>query len=90
MTALSPVQVYLRRWAESARFAGTVALDLSRLDSNPTVVHKTLPSDDPKLRRPNLTEARRIIGYELKVSLDQGLDKAIASFMEKLKEGTAG
>lgn len=49
------------------------------------VVHKPLPQDDPTKRRPDLTRARTILGYEPKVSLEQGLKHTIAYFERELK-----
>jgi dTDP-glucose 4,6-dehydratase len=41
-----------------------------------------LPSDDPKLRRPDITKAKRLLQWEPKVALDDGLSKTIAYFKE--------
>jgi len=48
------------------------------------VVHKPLPQDDPVRRRPDLTRARKILGYEAKVSLEEGVRRTIAYFREVL------
>jgi UDP-glucuronate decarboxylase len=39
-----------------------------------------LPSDDPKQRRPDISQAREKLGWEPKVPLEEGLDKTIAHF----------
>jgi len=39
-----------------------------------------LPGDDPKQRCPDITLAKKRLGWEPKISLDQGLDKTIAYF----------
>ncbi len=44
------------------------------------IVHKPLPQDDPKTRRPDITKARRLLNWEPKVSLDEGLQKTIEWF----------
>lgn len=44
------------------------------------VVYKPLPSDDPKRRRPDLTKARTLLGYEITVPLKEGLEATIAYF----------
>ncbi len=44
---------------------------------------RPLPVDDPKQRRPDLTLARRQLGWEPKVSLDEGLALTIAWFREQ-------
>jgi len=45
-----------------------------------TIVHKPLPTDDPKQRRPDITLARAKLGWEPKVGLREGLEKTIAWF----------
>src|SRR3954463_2753387 len=45
------------------------------------IVHKPLPSDDPKQRRPDITLARKVLGgWEPKVPLEEGLKRAIGYF----------
>ena len=48
------------------------------------IVYKPLPEDDPKQRRPDLTRARQILGWEPRTSLETGLVKTIASFRKRL------
>jgi dTDP-glucose 4,6-dehydratase len=52
--------------------------------SKSKVAYKPLPVDDPKVRQPDITLARRLLGWEPKVSLQEGLEKTIAYFREKL------
>ena len=42
-----------------------------------------LPSDDPRQRQPDITRARQQLGWEPKISLDEGLDRTIAYFRER-------
>jgi UDP-glucuronate decarboxylase len=49
-----------------------------------TIEHKPLPQDDPTRRRPDLTRARKILGYEPKVSLEEGLCKTVGYFEKAL------
>jgi UDP-glucuronate decarboxylase len=45
------------------------------------IVHKPLPSDDPKQRQPDITLATKVLdGWEPKVSLEEGLGRTIAYF----------
>ncbi len=48
------------------------------------IIYKPLPEDDPKQRRPDLTRARRILGWQPHTSLEAGLVKTIAYFRERL------
>jgi nucleoside-diphosphate-sugar epimerase len=52
--------------------------------SSSEIVFKPLPEDDPKQRRPDLTRARNILGWEAHTSLDAGLAKTIAYFRKHL------
>jgi UDP-glucuronate decarboxylase len=55
-----------------------VALSRSRS----TVVFEPLPSDDPVRRRPDITLARKVLNWEPKVSLSEGLGRTIEYFRE--------
>jgi dTDP-glucose 4,6-dehydratase len=45
---------------------------------------RALPTDDPKVRQPDITVARRELGWEPTVQLDEGLGHTIAYFRERL------
>jgi dTDP-glucose 4,6-dehydratase len=45
---------------------------------------RPLPENDPKQRRPDITRAKKLLGWEPKVSLDEGLKPTIAYFREEL------
>lgn len=49
-------------------------------ESESSVVFHDLPSDDPKKRRPDITLAKRMLGWEPKVQLREGLTKTIEYF----------
>jgi nucleoside-diphosphate-sugar epimerase len=48
------------------------------------IIFKELPVDDPKQRRPDITKARKLLGWEPKVSLEKGLMETIGYFREIL------
>ena len=48
------------------------------------IVHKPLPADDPKQRRPDITLAKRVLKWEPTVPLDEGLKRTIAYFKTKV------
>ncbi|MCX6551233.1 MAG: SDR family oxidoreductase [Acidobacteria bacterium] len=52
--------------------------------SSSRIVHKALPVDDPKVRRPDITRARTILGWEPTITLEEGLGQTIAYFRTKL------
>ncbi len=52
--------------------------------SKSRIVYKPLPTDDPKVRQPDITRARTLLGWEPKVSLEQGLGRTIDYFRTKV------
>jgi dTDP-glucose 4,6-dehydratase len=48
------------------------------------IVFKALPEDDPKIRKPDITLARTLLGWEPRVGLDEGMRRTIASFRERV------
>lgn len=57
---------------------------LSKVGGKSKIVYKPLPADDPKMRRPDITLAKKELGWEPEVSLDEGLDEVIAYFRQVL------
>lgn len=52
--------------------------------SKSEIVHCPMPVDDPKQRRPDITKARTLLGWEPKVSLEEGLSATIDWFKSRL------
>jgi dTDP-glucose 4,6-dehydratase len=52
--------------------------------SRSRLVERPLPVDDPKVRQPDITRARTLLGWEPRVPLEQGLPKTLAYFRSKL------
>jgi len=48
------------------------------------IVFEDLPVDDPKTRQPDITKAKSVLGWEPKVSLDEGLKKTLDWFRTKI------
>jgi UDP-glucuronate decarboxylase len=48
------------------------------------IVHKPLPSDDPKQRQPDITLAKKVLNWEPTVPLEEGLKRTIAYFRERV------
>jgi len=55
--------------------------------SKSKIVSHKLPSDDPKQRRPDISAARQLLGWEPRTQLRQGLTKTIAYFDALLSKG---
>jgi dTDP-glucose 4,6-dehydratase len=51
------------------------------------IVHRPLPEDDPKQRRPDISLAKRILGWEPKVGLEEGLKNTVAYFASRDRPG---
>jgi dTDP-glucose 4,6-dehydratase len=52
--------------------------------SQSRIVFRPLPTDDPKVRKPDITRARTLLGWEPKVPLEQGLTSTIDYFRTKV------
>ena len=61
-------------------------LDLT--GSRSKIVHRPLPQDDPKQRRPDISEADRVLDWQPTIPFGQGLKTTIAYFDKALAEGT--
>ena len=57
-------------------------LVLQLTGSRSSVVERPLPTDDPKVRQPDISRARATLGWEPQVSLEEGLRRTIASFRD--------
>jgi UDP-glucuronate decarboxylase len=60
---------------------------IAQTGSNSKLIFEPLPSDDPQQRQPDITKAREKLGWEPKVSLEEGLKPTIAYFDKLLSEG---
>ena len=55
--------------------------------SSSKIINEPIPADDPRQRQPDITQAREILGWEPKVSLEQGLKPTIEYFDQLLSIG---
>jgi nucleoside-diphosphate-sugar epimerase len=44
-----------------------------------------LPEDDPKQRKPDITKAKKLLGWEPRVSLREGLENSLQYFFEQVE-----
>ncbi|HXH84514.1 MAG TPA: UDP-glucuronic acid decarboxylase family protein [Candidatus Tectomicrobia bacterium] len=52
--------------------------------SRSEIVFRPLPVDDPKVRQPDITRARTLLGWEPRVDVDDGLRRTLAWFRDRL------
>ncbi len=52
------------------------------------VVFKPLPQDDPKVRRPDISKAQRVLGWEPRVDRQEGLKETVRYFVQKIRGQT--
>ncbi|MCP5056833.1 MAG: SDR family oxidoreductase [bacterium] len=67
-------------------------LDLAKkiidlVGSSSKIVHRELPPDDPRVRRPDITIARKVLGWEPEISPTEGLERTRDYFVEALSKG---
>ncbi len=71
----NPAEITILEFAEEIRkLAG----------SKSEIVFRPLPQDDPKVRQPDITRARQLLGWEPKVGRDEGLARTMDFFRRKL------
>ena len=64
---------------------GEMARTIIRLaGSSSRLVQQPLPTDDPKVRQPDITKARTLLGWSPRVPLEEGLEHTIAYFRTKM------
>lgn len=76
----NPAEITILQFAEEVK---------KLVNSASEVDFKPLPVDDPKVRQPDITRARTILGWEPKVSLEDGLKVTLDDFRRRLGLGEA-
>ncbi|HEY8576022.1 MAG TPA: UDP-glucuronic acid decarboxylase family protein [Devosia sp.] len=64
-------------------------LVLEMTGSTSPIVHRPLPVDDPQRRRPDITRAKQLLGWEPRIPLAQGLELTIPWFAQSLRDSQA-
>ncbi len=72
----NPVEMTIKEIAETI---------IKMTGSSSKIVYRPLPTDDPKQRRPDITRARTLLGWEPTVQLEEGLIKTIEYFRTKVR-----
>jgi len=71
----NPREMTIRQFAEEIiRITGTSS----------KIEHRPLPVDDPKVRQPDITLARKTLGWEPKVSFEEGIPQTIEFFRQRM------
>jgi dTDP-glucose 4,6-dehydratase len=76
----NPAEITILEFAERIR---------AQFENAPPVVFQALPQDDPKRRCPDISKARRLLKWEPKVKLEEGLRLTLASFTEQYSKKTS-
>lgn len=53
--------------------------------SSSEIIHEELPEDDPKVRQPDISKAKRVLGWEPEVGRKEGLKKTLSYFKEQVE-----
>ncbi|MBU2506411.1 MAG: GDP-mannose 4,6-dehydratase [Bacteroidetes bacterium] len=57
---------------------------LKLTSSSSKIIYQELPEDDPKIRKPDITRATQILGWQPKVDREEGLKRTLAYFTKRL------
>lgn len=71
----NPVEFTIRELAEAV---------LGKIKTDSKIIEMPLPSDDPTQRKPDISLARKVLHWEPKVELSEGLDRTIPYFKERI------
>ena len=72
----NPAEMTIKQFAEQ----------IIRITGTPSCIeYRPLPVDDPKVRQPDITRARKILNWEPRVTFEQGIQHAIDYFRDRLK-----
>ena len=72
----NPSEMTIREFADKV---------IALTNSGSTVTYQELPEDDPKVRQPDITRARAVLGWEPKVQLDEGLERTLGWFKKRVQ-----
>lgn len=62
---------------------------LKRVETSSQIAYHPLPVDDPKVRQPDITRAKKILGWEPKVTFEEGIPQTIDFFRGRVEQGVA-
>jgi dTDP-glucose 4,6-dehydratase len=70
----NPQEITILEFAERIR---------KHFDNVPQIIFEPLPQDDPKRRCPDISKAKRILNWEPKINLEEGLKRTLAYFKQE-------
>ena len=73
----NPEELTIKQFAEEVK---------KLIGGDSKIVYKPLPTDDPKVRKPDITRAKTILGWEPKVGRAEGLKITLDYFKNKVKK----
>jgi dTDP-glucose 4,6-dehydratase len=76
----NPTELSIQEFAEKV---------ISHFPNASRIIYEPLPVDDPKQRCPDISKAKRLLGWEPKVNLQEGLATTIAFFQEQYSRASA-
>jgi len=71
----NPEEITIKEFAEEIK---------NLITTESKIIYKELPTDDPKVRKPDITRAKTILGWEPKVNRSEGLKKTLDYFINKV------
>jgi dTDP-glucose 4,6-dehydratase len=74
----NPIEMTIRDFADAVQ---------RHVGSHCTIEHRPLPQDDPRVRKPDITRAREVLGWEPEVGFDEGMRRTVAWFREQVGAG---
>jgi dTDP-glucose 4,6-dehydratase len=74
----NPQEITILEFAERIR---------EHFDNVPQIIFEALPQDDPKRRCPDISKAKRILKWEPRVNLEEGLKRTLAYFKLEFARG---
>jgi dTDP-glucose 4,6-dehydratase len=77
----NPAELTILEFAERIR---------AEFPNAPKIIYEPLPEDDPKQRRPDISKAKKLLGWEPKVNLEEGLRHTLKYFKEQYVKMTQG
>jgi dTDP-glucose 4,6-dehydratase len=77
----NPQEMTIRAFADAVQ---------RHVGSHCAIVHRPLPQDDPRVRKPDIARAREVLGWEPKVGFEEGMRRTVPWFREQVAKAARG